>query len=162
MNGRGAPDDHAVPDSGVPTEHRSCCDLDVVAEHAVVSNVTVGHEVVVIADARRLCCLASMDRDAFTKHVPVTDDQTRLFTGVIELDVLRSATDDRSGPEGVFLADISSARDMVLGHQSGACADSNGAGHDAPWPDDDIVGQLDVAFDDGGGVNGWHVCCWGG
>jgi lipoyl(octanoyl) transferase len=161
MNGGGATDDHSVPDSAVPTKHRSCCDLDVVAEHAVVPNMTVGHEVVVVADAGRLCRLASMDRDAFTKHVPVADDQTRLFTGVIEVDVLRSAADDRSRPEGVFLADISSAGDVVLGHQSAACTDSNGAGHDAPGPDDDIVGQLDVTFDDGGGVDGWHVCCWG-
>ena len=89
-----------------------------IAYLAVMSNVGVGHEVVVAADSGWLIGLAAMRGEAFTEGIFITDDQPRGGVGGLEAQILGRPSQPGSWIQHVAMSDFSQACDPVLPHQS--------------------------------------------
>ena len=95
---------HAVFDGDMPRECGVVDEDGPVADNGVVSDVAVGHEVVVVGDAGGLFGLAAVDRDPFAEHVAVADDDAGSLLVGIEVEILRWSADHRARPDAHILA----------------------------------------------------------
>ena len=130
-----------------PDEHGVVGHEDPVAQHAVVADMDVGHQVVVRPEPGEPLFLlgAPVDGDRFAEHVVVADlDPGGLpLVGVI----LGLAADDREGMNDVVLAQGRVAEQANVGDQPAAPADLHVRADDAIGADLDVVGDLGARVD---------------
>ena len=110
-DGRVAAEDHVVLDDAVAREGHSVREDGAVPDDAVVCNVRVRHEEVVVADDGRLVPRdgSAMDRAELTEDVPVADHERRRLALVLE--VLRRPAERGQLEDPVVLADRRGALD---------------------------------------------------
>ena len=101
VHGGVAAQDHPVADLDVAGEGGAVGEHDLVADHAVVRDVRVGHEQVVVADAVTPLSWrgAAIDGAALAEHVAVADLQARRLA-VVLLVLRRIADARRTGRPG--------------------------------------------------------------
>ena len=132
-------------------ERRGIAENRVVADVAIVRNVRVGHEHVVVADVGDAAAPfgAAMNRHEFAKHVAIADDQ--LGRLAVKLQILRDQPDRRERKDLVAVADFRRPLD------DRRCADAAVAAKPHVLPDhgvrtDHAAGADDrVGMDDGTG-----------
>jgi hypothetical protein len=95
---------HVAAERGRVAENRRA------ADPAVVRDVRIGHEQVVVADGGQAASAnrAAMDRHELTEHVVMADDEARRFAAV--LDVLRCEANRRQRRDVVVIADFRQRR----------------------------------------------------
>src|SRR5581483_8181328 len=100
----------AVADLDPSGEQRAARDDGSIADPAVVRNVRVLHQEVVVAEDRDFAAFAAaMDRHALAKDVAITDPHATRAAAIGQ--VLRFVADNRGGMEHVGLADFDFAED---------------------------------------------------
>src|SRR5471032_2613903 len=140
------------------TRQRSVIDQDaVVANDTVVTNVRVSHDQVVVAKGglRTILHGATMNRDAFTDDVVITNDQACLFTFVLQ--VRRVFADRRKLVNTVVLADSGGTFEDHMRPNDRALANFHTRTDNRPRADLDTVGQNSRRVDDGSRVNQTHT-----
>ena len=121
-----AGDERLVVDHHVPTEDRAGRHDHPATEPAIVPDVHLRHEVVVVADLRpRLGLRAAVHLGMLTKDVAVADPEAGRRTGVGE--VLRLVADHRPGMNDVVGAELRASREIRAGKYAGACSDADRA-----------------------------------
>ena len=133
VDARAGADVHVVFDIDVAAERRHVAEDGVVADVAVVRHVHVGHEDVVIADARDAAAArgAAVHGDELAKDVAGADRQPGVLA--VELEILRNLADRRERVDLAVVAELGSAVD----HRRGADAAVRAGAHQRP---DDRVG----------------------
>jgi len=111
------------------------------ADHAVVRDVAIGHDPVVIADAGNALILgrAAVNRDALADCVAIADRQFGFFAGVFL--VLRIVTDRCELKNMVVATDRRRTLDDDMGLDSGAGADFDVRTDNGKRPDADVFVQ---------------------
>ncbi len=123
------------------------------ADHAVMGNVHVGHDPVVVADAGEALVLsrAAVDRDALTKGVAIADLKSGRFAPIFL--VL-----GRAAQRGMRMNDVVPAEDRGpfkdrMGADAAACANLNIGANHRIRPDLHIISQFGAGIDQGCGMN---------
>src|SRR5690606_12005172 len=124
-------------------------DNRVIADLAIVSNVGVGHDPVVIAHTGHAHILhrTGIDGDVFTNHIAIADFQASRFTSVLL--VLRHAADGAETVEMVVATNRGHAIYHAVRAHFGARPYRDIGPNDAVRPDLDIICKLSACFDDG-------------
>lgn len=127
----------------VAAEQHSVDEKSVVEDVAVVSDVSIGHQHVAIADASPMIFLlgSATDRDTFAKEIVVADFDSGVGVGS-KADILRFATDHTVRPEPVSLADDHLALHDDVTVELRAVSDGDVGTDDAERADFDIVADL--------------------
>ena len=169
MHGGKPTDDHFVSNFNMPAEHRTRTNDAIVGNHAIVPQVSVGHPIVAITDARGVRGLAAMHRGAFAECVAATDDAPRAALRRVKANILRRKAKAHARVQDVSVAEFNRAIHDGIGDQSAVCADldranrtedeTSGADGGAS-PDLHITLNDRGAVDDGVGVDaGTGLCC---
>src|SRR5690606_36918679 len=119
------------------------------ADLAIVSNVGVGHDPVVIAHTGHAHILhrTGIDGDVFTNHIAIADFQASRFTSVLL--VLRHAADGAETVEMVVATNRGHAIYHAVRAHFGARPYRDIGPNDAVGPDLDIICKLSACSDDG-------------
>lgn len=136
-----------IMDMDVAAEHRSVGNDHVAADFAIVSDVNASHEVAVASDGCNSIFFfsRSVDRDTFTNHVVVTDDDSSRSPFVAN--VLGLTANHGEGMDVIVLTDrtMSLDRDVVLDFAS--IANSYVRAYYAEWSDFNIVTNFRAGID---------------
>jgi hypothetical protein len=148
-----AGDERPILHFDVSTEQRAVDQRHVVADHAVVGDVSVTHDQVVVADRRHARALhrAAMDLGVFTDRVAIADHQTGRLSFVTH--VLRFVSDDRERMDHVVGAHLGVSRDMNESYEPCSRTDLGRTVDDDTGSDFDVRGDFGATIDDCGGVN---------
>lgn len=152
-------DRHDRLDMSMTTQDSVVGDHDLIAEHAIVSDVHVDHQQVARTDSGDsfLFFATAMDGDPFADYVPVTDFDAG--GAAAEGNVLRFATDRRKGMDCIVFAQDGNAEDTDMGDQSRAAADRDIRPDHTVWTDFDVVGDPRAGIDARGVSDyGCHGC----
>ena len=160
MNGRIASDDDLVIHYDMATQNDAGCQLAVVMNLGVMTNMCIGHEVVVVADASRLVGLASVASETFAEGVLIPDHDPGIHCVMIKPEILGWAADVSTGVEDIAVPDHGASANPVLPHQPCTGLDHHRPGDNAMGADDDVIIKMNVAFDDRGWVNGRGLGHW--
>src|SRR5690606_26437528 len=128
----------------------------VVADHAVVADMDVGHQQVVVADGGLAAVLhgATVDGHALADHVVIANDQAGRLALVLEV---RSVLAHRGELEDLVVpADHGRALEHHVRADHGTLADFHIGPDDRPRADLDIRGQPGRWIDDGASVDQTH------
>ena len=130
---------------------------DLVAQGAVVRNVHVGHDPVVVADTGHAGILdgAQVEGAELTDGVAVADHQPGGFTRVFF--VLRHSAQGVELEDPVVCADAGVAFDHAMCAHGGACADGHMGADDGIRPHGNRRVQVRALCNDSGGVDQAHV-----
>ena len=152
MNRNQAADDRAVVDGDVPGHLDGVRDDHVVADHAVVRDVDIGHQEAARAD-RRLAGrrAAPIDRGILTNDRAVADLHPRLFAFVLE--VLWIVADDRAVADLHAVTHARIALEDGMRRDAAALADRHARADHAIRPDRDVGAELGRRVDQRGPVN---------
>src|SRR5258708_32754385 len=128
-------------------ERRTVGHDDTVAQPAVVRDVGIGHEQVVVADPRDALVVsgAAIDGAALPEHVPLADLQPRRLTLVFL--VLRRVTDRGELEELVVGTDRRQAGDDHVRTDAGTRPDAHARSDDREGADLDVGGELGLRRD---------------
>ncbi|MNC05431.1 hypothetical protein D3C75_529030 [compost metagenome] len=128
----------------------------VVANHAVVADVGIGHDQVVIAQGRFRTILdgATVDRHAFTDDVVITNHQAGFLALVLQ--VRRVLTHRGKLVDAIVLADSGRALEDHVRPDDCPLADFHTCADDRPRADLDAVSQNGCRIDDCTRVNQTH------
>ncbi|MNI13492.1 hypothetical protein D3C73_667220 [compost metagenome] len=128
----------------------------VVANHAVVADVGIGHDQVVIAQGRFRTILdgATVDRHAFTDDVVITNHQAGFLALVLQ--VRRVLTHRGKLVDAIVLADSGRALEDHVRPDDCPLADFHTCADDRPRADLDTVSQDGRRIDDCARVNQTH------
>ena len=87
MNARKPADDRVIPNRDVPSEGRRIRHDDMASEVAIVGDMDVGHQHVVIAETRHAPTKGRrpIDRHIFTENVVIADPDEGLFPLILEM-----------------------------------------------------------------------------
>ena len=138
-----------------PGEQRAVCDRHAVADAAVVRDVAVRHQHVVVADARGSAFgAAAMDRHAFANDVALADVEPA--HALAKLRVLRLAAE-----HDVFVNLVGAAHARIaaydgVGVDLARVADHRVGVDDRVRADADVRAELSARIDDCGGMNAGH------
>src|SRR3546814_18839347 len=133
---------------------RGVVDQDaVVANDAVMTDVGVGHDQVMVAQGRFGTILngATVNRHAFADHVVIANDQTGFFTFVLEIG--RVLAYRRKLVDAIVPTDPGRPFEYHMGTNHRNLADFHTWADDRPWADLDIRGQNARRIDDCARVN---------
>jgi hypothetical protein len=124
-----------------------------IAQFAVMRDVAVGHDQIVIAEDRDadIGQRRTMNRDKFPDGVKVPDHHTRFFAA--EFQILRRGADGAELKNTAALADLCVVIDDGMGSDHGVFADFDVIADNAVRPDFHAVAQLDVRRNNGCGMN---------
>ena len=144
-----APDVRVVLDDHVAGERGAVAEDRLVADMAVVRHVRVGHEQVVIADARQPAAAgrAAMNRRELADDVAVADHQARPLAA--ELEILRNQPDRGHREDLVGVADLGPAVDHRRRADAAVAADRDVGADRGVRPDAGAAADLRVRMDDG-------------
>src|SRR5450830_10021 len=150
--------DDPVADLHVPGHLGIVREDCVAAHHAVVRQVDVGRNPVVVAQLRHALVLhrAQVEGAEFAHRVAVAHFQAGRLA--VPLLVLRWRADRRELEELVVAADGRMAFDDDVRADPGTVADDDVRTHDRVRADLDALAQLGFGVDDGAGVDGCHAC----
>src|SRR5471030_2024301 len=148
--------DDPVADFDVAGQLRVVREDGVAADLAIVRQVDVGRDPVVVAEPRHAGVLHGADVEGaeFADGVAVADFQARRLA--LPLHVLRRGADGRELEELVVLADGRVAFDDDVRADDGAGADAHVRADDRIRPDFNVVAELRLRVDDGGGMYRRH------
>ncbi len=124
-----------------------------VANHAVMADVRVGHDQVVVAQGRFGTILngATVNRHAFADHVVIADDQTGFFTFVLEIG--RVLAYRRKLVDAIVPTNPGRSLENYVGTDHRTLADFHTCADNRPRADLDIGGQNGRRIDDCARVN---------
>ena len=144
VNLRETAEDRPVTDGHVPGQAGVVAHDDVIAEVAIVGDVHVGHDPVVIADARAAATFASpsIKSAILANDVPRADLKSGLFAS--ELFVLRRPADRAKLMDFAIGTDVSWPFDHDMRADLGARVDPYIITYQRPWTDVYIVRYLGV------------------
>ena len=129
----------------------------VVSHNAIVGDVGIRHEQVVVSDGCHAMALggATIDRTELAKRVVFADDQFGVFTGIFE--ILRITANHGMRMNATTLTDlgITLQHSMAADHHIVGEADSSA--DNGIRPNVNISPQLRARINDGGGMNGHGV-----
>ncbi|MNM83259.1 hypothetical protein D3C81_953150 [compost metagenome] len=154
-----AGEDRPVADVHMPGQ-RGVVDQDaVVADHAVVTDVHVGHQQVVVADGGLVAILhgTAMDGDTLADHVVIADDQPGRLALVLQIGGIFAYRGKLV--DAVVPADHRGALHDHVRADHGTLANFHVRPDDRPGADFDSVGQLGTRIDDGARVDQTHFFC---
>ncbi|MNR10881.1 hypothetical protein D3C85_1271540 [compost metagenome] len=149
-----AAQDHPVTDVHVAGQRRVVGEDGVVADLAVVRQMDIGHDPVVVADAGHAAILRGADVEGaeFADGVVVADFQPCRLARVLL--VLRHRTQRTELENAVVLANAGMAFDHHVRADPGAAVDADIGADDAVCADFDVGGDLRPVSDDGSRMNG--------
>ena len=129
---------------------------DVIPQLAVVTDMRVGHQEIVIADPRYPTAPlgAAMNIDIFTKDVVMADREKRIFT--LEFEILGLKTDGRKRIKLVALADFRGAFDDDVRLETAALPDVDARTDRAIRADPDLISDHRLGTDNRRRMN--HGC----
>lgn len=169
MHGGKTTNDHFVRNLNMSTEHRTRTNDAIVGNHAIVPQVSVGHPIVAITDARRVRGLAAMHRGAFAEGVAATDDAPRAALRRVKANILRRKAKAHARVEDISVAEFNRAIHDGIGDQSAVCADldrANRTEDETSGADGGASPDLHITLNDRGAVNdgvgvdaGTGLCC---
>src|SRR6478672_11968777 len=153
MHADEAAEDDVVADLDMPGERRIVRKHAVAADLAVVRDVHVGQQPVVVADSRRATAVvgAAADGDEFADRVAVADHEVGPFTG--EFLVLRIATDGREAMDPVVAADRRWTGDAAMRADLSPVRDAHVGPDDAEGADADAMADVRAGIDHGAGMD---------
>ena len=138
-------------------EQRTVGDDARVTDAAIVSDVGVGHQEIVVADARLpRVRRAPMDGDVLAEDVVVADFEARRFAVVFH--VLRRFAEHDAAVDGVITAHVQRTKQVSARTNDAAGPQMNLALDDHVGADLDVVVDLGLRGDQGGGVNAGGFC----
>ncbi len=128
----------------------------VVADHAIVRDMNVGHDPVVRADPGRAATLhgSQVQRAKLPDRIAVADLQLGRLAPVFL--VLRYFTERAEWKDPIVASDPSAPHDHHVGVNRRARPDRDFRPDHAKWPDLDALGQLGARVDQGAGVDSRH------
>ena len=140
-------EDDPVVDGHVAGQRRGVGENRVVADHAIMGDVHVGHQPVVVADAGHPAAFlgAAIEGDEFADHVAVANLQARLFT--VEFLVLRRRAERGELPDPVVAADPGRPVDDHVRPDRRAIADFHILADDAESADADVAADFRARID---------------
>lgn len=126
--------DRAIVNMHVPAEQNAVDQNHVIEDPAVVRDMTIGHEQIVVADAGDSVFLlgTTIDGDSFAKTIVVADRDFRI--GILPTDILRIAPDHGIRPEAVVASDRRATNDHDMTLQMRAIAECDVRTDDAKRP----------------------------
>jgi hypothetical protein len=146
MNGNRPGNESAIANRDTPGEQTRIGEDDIVADPAVVADVTKRHEKVSVSDSRcRAFCAAAMDGDSFANDI-VVSDFNEAHTG-LEFEILRLSADHHGFRDAVAAAEPRMPFDHGVRGDVGAVAD------DYVFLDDGVGSDLDFAPERGALMN---------
>ena len=149
----------AIPHHDLTGQIRSVGDDDLVAQHAVMRNMAVGHEKAAAAYSRGAAVArAAMNRDTFAQPVVIADFGAGKAVR-LELEVLRVAADHRVLGDAVARADTGVALDHCMGCNFAIVADDDIPFDHGKGTDVHVGAQARVAGDDCAGVDTHVKAC---
>ena len=153
VNLRVATQDDPVTDVDVTCQVGGVGEDGVVAHHAVMRDVDIGHDPVVVTDPGGAAVLhgAPVDGDALADGVAVADLEGGVLAGVLL--VLRGGADRAKGIQAVVLAQRGGAFEHHMRPHLAAGADAHARPDDGIGADLDAAVQLGSRVDDGGGMD---------
>jgi len=153
VDARECSDGRVILDSNVPAQRGGIRQDDVAPDDAVVSDVYVHHEEIVIANLRMsaapLC--SPMDIHELAKYVMGTDCQECLFA--FELEILRWKSDGPEREEMIVITDRRRTFDDHVGIESAATPDVNPAPDATIRPNENVGSHPGFWTDDGRGMD---------
>ena len=144
-------------DDDMASQSRGVGQDDVVADHAIMRNVAVGHDERAIADAGEASTLggAAIDGDKFADGVVVADFEARRFAFVTQ--VLRGESDRRKRKKAIARADFRGPFDGNMGYEFAILTEFNVRADGAIGADFAGPGNLGSAIENGCGMSGHRV-----
>src|SRR5262249_45761006 len=135
---------------------RRVCHHDMVAQCAVMADVNICHEKVMVPDSRMPAATlrTSMDVDVFAEHVVIADCEKRLFT--FELQILWLKADRCKWVKLVVLPDCGWPFDNHVGFKAATLSDLHTGTDAAIWANRYAVTNLSLGAHNGRRVN--HGC----
>src|SRR5690606_12551924 len=151
--------DRPIADMHVTGKRRVVDQNAVVGNDAVMANMCIGHDQVVITDGGFSTVLhgAPVDGHPFPDHVVIADHQTRRLTLVFE--IRRILTYRRKLVDAVVSTYTSRPLDDYVGCNHRTLADLDVRADDRPGSDLNVVGQPCGRIDDGARVYQAHIFC---
>jgi hypothetical protein len=146
--------DHAVAHLDVAGQQRAVREHAAAADAAIMTRVRVDHEVVGVADAgRRRVRGGAVHGGGLAEDVVVPDLEPRARLVRIPAEILRRHAQRHEREEQVARPEAQRSVQVNVADQPGAGADRDRPAQATPGPDAYVVCELDVAFEDGGGVD---------
>ena len=156
LHGRKGADGGVIVHDDVAGESRAIDENCVAADLAVVADVGVGHDQIVIAHAGDAAALhgAAADGAKFAKGVAVTDFERDALARIGE--VLRIATDDGKGIQAIIFSEARGAFDDGVMIEDAAVAEFDFVADNRERADADSRTEPDARRNDGMGMNFDH------
>src|SRR6185437_10683744 len=157
MHRRETAENDPVPDLDVTGERDAVGEDRVASHHAVVRDVRIGYEEIVVADAGDALVVdrAAVERAAFAKDIAVADLEAGRLTGVFL--VLRRIAQRSELIDPVARADRGRTVDDDMGADDGARTDANLRADDTEGTHGDVRRQLRLRRNDGMAVDHFAV-----
>ena len=143
---------HSVPQLDMTGHQCAIGQSDVITDDAVVSDVTVRHEITIRTDHGIFFqFVRTMDGEVFPKSVPVPDPQTRRFIGILQ--ILRCIADDAARMKDIPAPDLGMSGEMHLGADAAIGSDHDIGINDRIRPHVDAGIDFCIRMNDGGGMD---------
>ena len=152
VNAHETPDHALVFDGDVARNSGRIGNQVTVAQNAVVPEMNVGHQQIVVAHHRRLALAGrAVNRHHFAQHVVVAQFDERFLA--LELQVLRLAAQNYVRHQTAIFAQSGAALDDDVGLQSRPSADARSALDNAKRADLDVLPDFGTGINDGQSMN---------
>ena len=157
VHARQAAEDHPITQMHVAAERRVVGENRAVGDLAIMRNVHVGHDPVVVADTRHANVLrgAEVEGAELADRVALADLEPRRLAGVFL--VLRHRAERAELEDAVVAADRRVAFDDAVRADARALVDAHVRTNDGVGVDADRFAELRAGFDDRGGVDRRHA-----
>ena len=157
VNAGVAADVDAVFEFDMPAERRALHHRAIVMNNRVVTDVTVGHEEVIVANCRWAdICESAVNCRGFAECVAIADDGSKSIGLRIEPGMLRGKADACKGVDEIILADGQRPLQPDVADEPRARAEFDVTHERAIRPDDNIVSELYIAVKNGSVMNIRH------
>ena len=133
------PNRRMISDRHMARERRRIGQNNVIAEQAVMTDMNICHQEIVIADPRLPAASfsASMNIHVFAEYVVVSDSQKRIFT--LEFQVLWLKADSSKRIELIVIADRCWSLNHDVRFEAAAVSDFYSGTNSAKRPNDDVL-----------------------
>ncbi len=157
MEGGIAPGEDTVFDNAMAGQECAAGKGTMIADGDIMGDMGIGHDEVVVADSGRLIVRScAMNGDAFANQIALADyDACACLLG-IPGNILGGETKTGIGIEDIAFAQGQRAMQPYVADEATTGADRDRAGEDAAGSDFDIIGNVDITFENGGGVDLGH------
>gem|GEM_PF-2724911 len=130
-----------------------------IGDHAVVADVSISHDQVVITEGGFGAILhgAAMDGDTLANHVVIADHQARRLTLVLQ--IRRIFANRGELIDAIVPTDTGRPFDDHMRRDHRTLANFDVRTNDRPWADLDVIRQASRRVDDGARVDQTHIFC---